>query len=334
MTDGQGRDLPPARGKSLADIAAALEQPAGAGALSTAAWVKIAVLAVLFRLVNGWQLPLLHRRYRVDANWTHGYIIPLFSLYLLYARRQEILSAPRRRSFLGLAIFLLGLAISALGVPFLRNQWASHAGMVVSLLGLVAYLAGWKVMRVAWLPVAYLILAMPLPPAVYDGIALPLQNLAAAASAKLLGFFGVVISVLELNLTVTSLSGQVKTVTVAEACSGIRSMMAFVALAVAWAYITPRPWWHRLTLVLAGIPVMVACNILRVSLTCTMFVIDKPQFGEDLMHEFMGMALLVPAMGLLWLLSKFLSALFVDVEEEDSPPAGDGPEPQAGQERK
>jgi exosortase len=183
-------------------------------------------------------------------------------------------------------------------------------------------------MRWAWLPVVYLILGMPLPDYVYEKIALPLQNLAAAASGKLLTLFGADVKVDALRLDIVGMSGtHYPPVMVADACSGIRSMMAFIALAVAWAYITDRPWWQRLVLVLAGIPVMVACNILRVSLTCTMYVIDKPQFGQDLMHEFMGMALLIPALLLLMLLSKFLSSLFVEVEEEDSPGAQTGPGP-------
>jgi len=173
--------------------------------------------------------------------------------------------------------------------------------------------------------VVYLLLAMPLPDTLYERIALPLQTLAASASGHFLRLFGVDITVDALRLNIWSLTGKNHPLTVAEACSGVRSMMAFVALSVAWAYITDRPWWHRLTLVLAGFPVLVACNILRVSLTAVMFVIDWPQFGEDFMHEFMGLALVfVAGLPMLMLLSKFLSSLFVEVEEEAEAPAAAG----------
>jgi exosortase len=339
MIDVPSQSLSPARpvGKSLTQIAASLEHPGGGSALSPAAWVKIAVVAALFAAVHFWQFQILFYKWRTDANWSHGFIIPLFSLYLLYARRAEILAAPRKASLAGLAVLLLGLLGCAMGVYPIRNFWFSHASLVVSLLGLVAYLAGWKVLRVVWLPIVYLILAMPLPDNIYDGIALPLQTLAATASGALLRIFGADIRVDALSLEVVGMSGvRYPPLTVAEACSGIRSMMAFVALSVAWAYMADRPWWHRLVLVLAGMPVMVACNILRVSMTATMYVIDKPEFGKELMHELMGVVLLIPALLLLMLLSKFLSSLYVDVEEDevDEPAAsadrsasGGSPEP-------
>jgi exosortase len=295
-------------------------EPAAAPALPPAAWVKIAVLGALFALLNRWQFSILAEKY-TDANWSHGYIIPLFSLYLLYVRRDMILAAPRKASLGGLAIFLGGLVGMALGVFPISNNWFSQICMVGALFGLVAWLAGWKVMRVVWMPVAYLILAMPLPDAVYEKIALPLQGLAASTAGQLLKLFGVNITVDALHMEIWSISGQKHELTVAEACSGIRSMMAFVALAVAWAYITDRPWWHRLVLVLAGFPVLIACNILRVSLTGTMFVIDQPGLGQDAMHELMGMILLIPALLLLMLLSKFLSSLFIEVEEEEPSPS-------------
>ncbi len=329
MTDLPRESGPAVRpaGKGLASLVALETGPRVEEALSPAAWAKIAVAGALFALVNFWQIEILWARWRADPNWSHGFIIPLFSLYLLYVRRGEILSAPRKASLSGLPLFLLGLVGSALGVFYFRTNWASHASLVLALLGLVAYVSGWGVVRVAWVPIVYLILAMPLPDALYEKIALPLQSLAAAASAKLLGLFGVQITVDALHLQVVSLSGKSIPLNVEEACSGIRSMMAFVALSVAWAYITDRPWWHRLALVLAGVPVMIACNILRVALTATMFVIDKRQFGEDLMHELMGMVLLIPAAGFLWLLSKLLSSLFVEVEEEEE--EGKAPSPGA-----
>lgn len=323
-------------GKSLAELAAPFVEAPSAG-LPAAAWAKVLVVGVLFVLVNLWQLEVLYFKWRTDANWSHGFLIPLFSLYLLYVRRQEIFSAPRRACLWGLAILVLGLLCSAVGVWPIRNQWFSHASLVLSLFGLVLYLAGPSVVRVAWVPVVYLILAMPLPDTLYDGIALPLQKLAAKSSEMILRLFGAKITVEALQLEIWSVTGQKHGLTVAEACSGIRSMMAFVALSVAWAYITDRPGWQRLVLVLAGIPITVACNILRVTLTATAFVVDWPVFGQDLMHEFMGMALLVPAAALLWLLSKFLENLFVDVEEEDEKkgeaPAGaasGGPHPPKG----
>ncbi|HUT57251.1 MAG TPA: exosortase/archaeosortase family protein [Phycisphaerae bacterium] len=321
MTQSQPKSRAGSAGVSLAEIAAGFEEPPAPRGLPLASWIKIAAIAGLFVLVNFWQFQILIPQWRHDADWSHGFMIPLFSLYLLYSRRRELLSAPRRACLPGLAIMLLGLLCAALGVTPVHNHFFSHVAMVLTLFGLVLYLAGPAVMKVAWLPVVYLVLAMPIPGTLYGRIALPLQMLAAKASGAMLHLFGVKIQVTSLRMDIVSMSGVAyPPLTVAEACSGVRSMMAFVALSVAWAYITDRPAWQRLVLILAGIPVMVACNILRVALTCTMYVFDQPEFGQDLMHEFMGMVLLIPAAGLLYLLSKLMQSLYVE-EDEDQPPA-------------
>lgn len=278
---------------------------------------KIIVLGVLFVMVNNWQLGALVSKWRHNPDWSHGFLIPLFSIYLLYARREELLSATRRTCIWGLPVVIAGIIGTILCFYPISNAWLAELSMVMTLLGLVLYVAGPQVTKVAWLPVVYLALAMPMPDRLYDAIALPLQRLAASFSGFLLQMFNVEITVDALHLKVTSLSGQTHDLTVAEACSGVRSLMAFVALSVALAYIEPRPIWQKIVLVLAGIPIAVACNILRVTLTGTMFVIDKPELGKDIMHEIMGMVLLVPALFLLLAILKLMQWLYISEDEEE-----------------
>ncbi len=300
---------------SLADVAATFETEEVH--LTREAWLKIAVLGLLFVAVNYWQFTYLYQKWRHDSNWAHGFLIPLFSAYLLYNRRVELLTARRKSSVLGLVLMIAGLLLSVLGLWPIRNSYFSELAMVMSLFGLVLYIMGPKVMRVAWVPILYLVLAMPIPDALYNRIALPLQGLAARASGLLLNMFGASVTVTELNLDIIGQSGTQYAVMVAEACSGMRSLMAFIALSVAMAYIEDKPRWQRVVLVLAGVPIAVVCNILRVALTGAMYAVDKPEFGSDLMHEFMGMALLVPAFLLLLGLGKIMQSLFVEEEEDD-----------------
>jgi exosortase len=154
-------------------------------------------------------------------------------------------------------------------------------------------------------------------------ISTPMQNLAASSSTVLLQFFGVKMSVSASYLKVTSISGQVYPIQVAEACSGMRSLMAFVALGVAMAYVEDRPFWQRLIIMVGGVPIALACNILRVAATCTMFVIDKRELGEDFMHNAMGMVLLIPALLLLMLLARLLNSIYVEVDEDEETPSDD-----------
>lgn len=281
------------------------------------AWLKIAVLGALFIVVNSWQFLYLYQKCRHDPNWAHGFLIPLFSAYLLYNRRAELLGARRQTNYWGLGIMVSGLLMTMLGFYPIRNSYFAELAMLMTLFGLVLYLMGPKVMKVAWAPILYLVLGLPIPDAIYNQIALPLQMLAAKMSGALLTMFGATITVTALNLDITGHSGREYPVMVAEACSGIRSMMAFVALSVAMAYIEDKPRWQRAVMVLMGVPIAIICNILRVTLTGTMYVWDQPEFGSGLMHEFMGMALLVPAFFLLLGLGKVLQTLFVEEQEED-----------------
>ena len=327
MTDTPHQTGPTSPGKatSLADMVAGVEQPPRPGGLSRWAMLQIAVLGGLFLGMNAWQLPGLVDTWTIDPNWSHGFLIPLFSLYLLYARRGELLSAPRRVCLWGLPILVGGIVMTMLAFYPIGTPWIGQLSMVVALFGLVLYLAGPRVLRLAWLPIVYLMLAMPIPEMLYVRIALPLQNFAAKGATILLQLTGVEISVTASRLDVVSRSGVEHSLTVAEACSGIRSLIAYVALGVAWAYLQYRPIWQRVVLVASAVPIAILLNVVRVAITCMMYVIDKPEMGQGFMHEMAGIMMLAPAVLLFWLLGWLLHGLVIEVDE-DAPAAGAGGE--------
>ena len=318
MTENMNQADPPAQQKPtrLADMVSVPTGPSFSQVFSAAALIKIGVLFALFVLLNCWQFERLTSIWMHDPNWSHGFIIPLFSVYLLYARRDKLFAARRRVSLWGLGIMLVAIAIMILGFYPIRTTWFCHLAMVLLLLGLVLYLGGPEVLSVTWLPILYLIFAIPIPEILYARIAVPLQELAAKGAAVILQIVGVQIKSTASMLRITSISGQVHPLTVAEACSGIRSLMAFMALGVAMAYLAERAIWQRIVLVAAAIPVAIFCNVIRVTITSSMFALDMPELGQDFMHEFMGMVMLIPAALLLWLLSWLLQSLFVEVDEE------------------
>ena len=326
MTDNARQSGParPGGATSLTELAAAVERPRPTGGLSPWGWAKIAVLAVLLALLNRWQFSRLVWAWRTDPNWSHGFLIPLFSLYLLYARREELLSAPRRTCLWGLLILLGGLGLDIFGVYY-RTWWFSQLSIPMMLFGVVLYVAGPAVIHLAWLPILYLVLAMPIPDMIYVQIALPLQNFAAQTATTFLQAVGVEISVTASRLDIVSLSGAEHTLTVAEACSGVRSLIAYVALGVAWAYLEYRPIWQRVVLVASAVPIAIVLNVVRVAITCLMYVIDKPEMGQGFMHEMAGIMMLAPAVLLFWLLGWLLHGLVIEVDE-DAPAAGAGGE--------
>ena len=102
--------------------------------------------------------------------------------------------------------------------------------------------------------------------------------------------------------------------------------MAFVALGVAMAFVEAKPFWQRLIIMLAGIPIAIFVNVLRVTATASMFYYDKPELGKDFMHHAMGIVLLIPALLLLFLLSVLLNKIYVEDnehEDEDDKPDAD-----------
>jgi exosortase len=160
--------------------------------------------------------------------------------------------------------------------------------------------------------------ALPIPELLYSRIAVPLQNIAAAGAVIILKILGVDITSTASALDIISRTGVTHGLTVAEACSGMRLLMAFCALGVAMAYLDYKPVWQRLILVAAAVPIAVFCNVLRVAITCWMYYIDKPELGQDFMHTFTGVLMLIPAFGLLWVLSWILHHVFVEEEHEET----------------
>lgn len=301
---------------SLADLVSVSEPPRAGNGLPVEAYIKIAVLGALFVIVNFWQWPFLWRNWFHEEDWQHGLVIPLFSLYLIYSRRHELLAVPRKTSLLGLPIILGSLVMIMVGFYPVGVYFVSHVGMVFLLLGLVLYLAGFGVTKVVYLPILYWLFAMPWPKMLYSRIAFPLQNLAAKGSAMMLGVFGVDITATGSSLDIVNIHHMPVSLEVAEACSGIHSLMAYLALGVALAYLEDRPVWQRVTLVLCIVPVAIFTNVLRVAVTATMFYIDQRKLGVDFMHELTGLLMLVPTFLILWLISWILKRLFIEVEDE------------------
>jgi exosortase len=290
--------------------------------------LKIAVLAVLLLAFCFWQIDWLVKKWVGDPNWTHGFVIPLFSLYLIYSRRDDLAAAPRRTCLPGLVLVVLCLLVQVLlvltRVPgFL---YLIQLCMVAMLFGLVLYLAGGKVIRVTWLPILFLVFALPIPDALYGRVSLPLQHLSAKGAVGMLRLLGVQISAVASRLDVVSRSdpSRVHTLTVAEACSGMHLLMAFLALGVAMAYLDYKPIWQRVILVASAVPIAVFCNVIRVAITCWMYHIDREEMGQGFMHYFTGLLMLIPAFLLLWLLALVLKSIFL----EEAPEEPSSPQPQ------
>ena len=222
---------------------------------------------------------------------------------------------------LGLAVLFQGLAIALLGIHPIHSDFIWDLGMVVTLFGVVLMLAGWDVMKVAWFPIVFLFCALPWPGQVYSWIAGPLQTLAARAAVATLRFTGVDIvrsGTKMLMMVPNKLTGtdELRVLNVAEACAGLRSLMTFITVAAAVAFLSARPLWQKLIITLSAVPIAIFCNVMRVTGQGLLDRYVSQDLAEGFAHQFVGVVMLIPAFLLILLVCWVLDHLFVDEVDE------------------
>ena len=216
----------------------------------------------------------------------------------------------------GLGTLLFGLLMSAFGIYPGRNDFIWDFGMVVALFGAVLMICGWQVMKIAWFPIAYLACAIPWPGLVYSKVAGPLQQLAAKAAVETLQLTGVdsVRSGTKIFIG-NGLSGPVRTLNVAEACAGMRSLMTFISVGAAVAFLSGRPLWQKIVITLSAVPIAIFCNVMRVAGQGILDHYVSQQLSESFAHQFVGMVMLIPAFFLILLVGWVLDQIFIEEVE-------------------
>jgi exosortase len=220
---------------------------------------------------------------------------------------------------------LFGLGVFVYGIYPGQNDYLKDLGMVITLFGIVLMLNGPAVMKIAWFPVAFLICAIPWPGLVYSWVAEPLQTMAASVAVHVLDMTGVnsVVSGTKIVIYNANPSLPPRMLNVAEACAGMRSLMTFVAVGGAIAFLSSRPLWQKLIIVVSAVPIAIFCNVMRISGQGLLDHYVSPQWSESFAHQFVGMIMLLPAFFLILGVGYLLDKLFI--EEADDGDAGLGP---------
>ncbi len=246
------------------------------------------LVAAYYRVV-----PDMVQQWLQDENYSHGFLVPLIAGYFLYLRREELGRAPVTPWNPGILLLLLGLAQLILG--WLGTEYFTmRSSLIVVLAGLVLFLFGTAPFRIMALPLGYLFFMVPIPYIVYDAVAFPLKLFVTRVSVASLKLAGV--SVLrEGNIIMFPAT----TLEVADACSGIRSLISLLALAVALAFFLRMAPWKRWLLVCAAIPIAVVTNASRVIVTGFLAQYWGARAAEGFFHEFAGLAVFGLAMLLL-----------------------------------
>ena len=276
-------------------------------------WVRIGVLGVLFVAYHAFALSYLAKLAWEDPNWSHAFLVPLISLYFIHQRLDQLRAIPPRTCWWGVPVMVTGMVVYALGVYPLTNHMVMGYAMILTLFGLVWLLTGTAMMRILWLPVGFLFFAIKISYLLWEPVAWQLQNVSAGMATVLITALGLPLGI-EAEVTGTAIhiyyQGSLiePALNVAEACSGLRMLMTLVTLGVAVAYLSERPWWARLILVGLTIPIAVLVNAGRVMVVGFIYPFNQQMSTGDF-HLFIGMLMLLPALGLMMLASWFLGKL-------------------------
>ncbi|MCK4622622.1 MAG: exosortase/archaeosortase family protein [Desulfuromonadales bacterium] len=228
-----------------------------------------------------------------DANYSHGFIIPFVSGYLVWQKWGTVTSKSARTSVLGLILMVFGL-FSFLAGQVADEDFTMRVSMIIVFGGGLLFAFGREIFKEILFPYGYLFFMVPLPYVLYDNIAFPLKLLISKYSVLVMKAMSIPVlregNVIHLVNT---------TLEVADACSGIRSIISLLALAAAMAYFTQKGWLKRSVLIFLALPIAVLANAIRVIGTGILASRFGPEVAEGFFHEFAGMVIFGMAMVML-----------------------------------
>lgn len=280
------------------------------------AWLQLTVLATLFVAVHWNWLNNMAAVARKSPDWSHAFLVPLFSLYFIHQQRDRILDTQARTCWIGLGIFLVGLFAHFVSIFPLRSRMFQGYAMIVELLGLTLLLLGPQLLRILLFPICYLAFGVQFSSKIWNFIAWRLQTFAAHSAATILNVVGIEADVRGSTIELWRGMDYLGALNVAEACSGLRMLIAFVALGVAVIYLVHRPWWARATMLLLAIPIAVAVNVIRVTVTGLLHLVN-PELSAGDFHLLIGMVMILPAVMLFLLVGWLLDQLVIHECEDD-----------------
>jgi exosortase len=266
-------------------------------------WLPYAIIAamlvVIYYRIAG---KLVYDWYTIP-DYSHGFLVPLFAGYLIWDKRKTLSAIPVRQTWSGISLIVVAILLLILGV-YGVELFTTRMSFIFLMGGLIWTFFGGKMLRELRFPLLVLILAIPIPAIIFNHITFPLQLLASRIASDILPMLGV--PVLQegnvIQLPVMKLE-------VAEACSGIRSLMSLFALAVFYGYFLERTTLRRTILALASIPIAVAANVVRIVGTGLCVQYWDPDKALGFFHEFSGWVMFVISLGCLYLVHRVMKLI-------------------------
>ena len=252
----------------------------------------ILYLPILIDLVSDWY----H-----DPNYSHGFLIVPVSAWLIWKKRAVLKTIPLETGKWGLPVTIASLALFIVGTAG-AEFFTTRVSMVGLLFGITLYLAGPRFLREIWFAFFFLLFMIPVPYIIYYSATFPLQLLGSKIAAGVLGVIGIP-HLRQGNIIHLSNNYSLE---VAEACSGLRSLVTLLALGALLSYLTLKTKWKAMTLFLATIPIAIAANIFRITVTAIGAYGISRKIAEDFLHELSGTIVFMFSLICLLILSSIL----------------------------
>lgn len=275
---------------------------------STARFLLLAVPAITVALLwSYWtNLTEMAQKWSHDPLYSHGYLVPVFAVALLWLRRGLLDSSKLSPSWWGLPVLLAGVTLQLVGAHYYL-EWFEFLSLVPVVAGLWLLLGGWQAVRWGWPSVAFLVFMVPLPFSLEVALQGPLRRIGTLASTYLMQTLGLA-AVAEGNIIIVN---DARPIGVEEACSGLGMLMIFFALSAAVALLCERALWERLLILLSAVPIALAANIFRITVTGLCYALGYDEFADRFFHDFAGWLMMPLGLLLLWSELWILSRLFV-----------------------
>ncbi len=275
--------------------------PEARGATPTPPWWQGGVLFALLLWLYGPILWRLASQWFSDKNFSHGIFVPIFALFVVWQERTALSKVVRAPSWTGIPILICGLAVLVLGVLG-AELFFSRSSLLLVIAGLIILFWGWPIFRTVLFPWACLILMIPIPAIIFQKVTFPMQIFATKIAASLLPLAGVPVyrEGNIINLPAMPLE-------VVQACSGIRSLLSLVTLAIIYGYLLDRRKSIRILLAISAVPIAILANSLRIVGTGLLVQYWDPDKAEGFYHTFQGLLIFVVSLVMLFIVHRVAS---------------------------
>jgi len=273
-------------------------------------WQLLAMAGLLLWLYYP-TLGSLVRQWWHDPNFSHGFFVPLFSAFVIWQERSRLAGLERQPSWWGLPFLAFALCVLVVG-QMGAELFLSRLSFLLVLAALTVFFFGWNVFRALLFPWAFLLLMIPIPTIVFNQITFPLQLLASKLASTVLPWLGVPVYREGNIINIAALRMEV-----ADACSGIRSLISLLTLAIIYAFLLERRTLVRVVLALASVPIAVAANSIRIIGTGLLVQYWDPDKAEGYFHASWGLLIFVISLVMLYLLHQVICLVWPDGKERD-----------------